>query len=74
MAKGLEGRASFLVSGEPCTQVLVWQQKYLYIHNTRQKGLWVGFFFLLGFFVWFRRQRVRVHLKSLTLNRACHCC
>lgn len=72
--KGLEGRASFLISGEHCTQGVVWQQKYLYIHNTRQRGLWVLVFSCLGFFVWFRRQRVRVHLKSSPLNRACHCC
>lgn len=78
MAKGLEEADLVLSLVRPVCRA-VWQKKYLYIHNTRQRRLWLevfGFFLAYFFclFVCFRRQRVRVHLKSLTLNRACHCC
>lgn len=52
MAKGLEGRCSILLSGEPSMLGVVWQQKYLYIRNTRRRGLWLeAFFFLAWFFL-----------------------
>lgn len=61
--------SSFLVN--PVLSKL-WQQKNIYISITQSKELFLS---CLGFlFVCFRRQRVRVQFKSLTLNRACHCC
>lgn len=46
-AKGLEGKAGFFISGEPCAQQVVAAKKYLYIDNTKQRA----FSFLLGFSV-----------------------
>jgi len=75
-AGGLEGRAGFLFVVSLVHWEL-WQHKiyiYLYSHNRKQKGFGGCFFFFLhGFSVCFRRQRVRVQFKNLTLNKACHC-
>jgi len=72
------GRQSWLfICGKPCALGVVAAQKiyiYLYSHNRKQKGFGGCFFFFLhGFSVCFRRQRVRVQFKNLTLNKACHC-